>query len=141
MSSDGGDPIDPNQALNTLANVAVNVATLGVVGVDEGGGGLKAGAVARAVDEGVGELTTRNLQRRASMKPMSAWRPSAPPAHKSLPMSASSDESKTPKPPNKLRRFATQPNPDKICFSGSRVKGTSSAYDHTQPAQSRLSEV
>jgi hypothetical protein len=60
MSSDGGDPIDVRQ----VVNVATNFATLGLVGMDDNGN-FGAGAVARAVDEGVGELTTRNLQRRA----------------------------------------------------------------------------
>lgn len=57
MSSDGG--VDVEQ----VVNAAVNIGTFGLVGVQDGRVGT--GAMVRAVDEAVGEVSGRNLQREA----------------------------------------------------------------------------
>ncbi|MFM6930134.1 MAG: hypothetical protein ACKOX6_16810 [Bdellovibrio sp.] len=75
MGSGGGsDSCDPwdvdchvKKATGTsLADIAVNGATLGLAGVDENGN-VKKGAVTRAGDETVGELSGRNAARKAQM--------------------------------------------------------------------------
>jgi hypothetical protein len=58
----GGPKIDGNDTLNVLTNIA----TYGLVGIDgNGNASFGSGALTRGVTEGVGELTGRNLQRRA----------------------------------------------------------------------------
>lgn len=47
-------------------DVAMNIATSGLVGYDTQTGGIKAGAITRANVEGIGELTGANQARRAN---------------------------------------------------------------------------
>lgn len=53
--------------LEDLGNVAVNIATLGLAGLDEDGKVTK-GLGLRAVDEGIGEVTGRNAARKQMME-------------------------------------------------------------------------
>lgn len=55
-----------DQVLNTVANVGIQVASLGMAGLDEDGK-LKKGVVLHGLDEGVGEITGRNQARKALM--------------------------------------------------------------------------
>lgn len=53
------------QVVEDVANVALQATTGGLVGIEDGGiaPGLIGGGVLHAVDEGLGEITGRNLQR------------------------------------------------------------------------------
>lgn len=57
-----------NQATGgaSLEDVAINIATGGLIGYDIQTGGIKAGAITRANVEGIGELTGANQARRAN---------------------------------------------------------------------------
>lgn len=59
MSGGGGNFFE--EAVNTIADVGVNYMTFGLAGYEDGQ--LKKGVVTRGVDEAVGELTGRNMQR------------------------------------------------------------------------------
>lgn len=60
MDGGGGDNFF-EEAVNTIADVGVNYMTMGLVGYEDGQ--IKKGVVTRGVDEAVGELTGRNMQR------------------------------------------------------------------------------
>lgn len=49
------------EVVNTVADVGVNYMTMGLAGYEDGK--IKKGVVTRGVDEAVGELTGRNMQR------------------------------------------------------------------------------
>jgi len=68
MSSSGSNPIDPERIVNDVIDVAVNYATWGAVGYKDGklSEGISTQAVragVRGADEGLGEITGRNLAR------------------------------------------------------------------------------
>lgn len=66
-SGDGGNPIDnlAKHPLGALADAAVQISTGGIAGIDPTNGKFnwRGGAVGHAVDEGLGEITGRNLAR------------------------------------------------------------------------------
>lgn len=68
--SNAGNSINSatNQATGGASweDVAMNIATSGLVGFDTQTGGIKAGAITRANVEGIGELTGANQARRAN---------------------------------------------------------------------------
>lgn len=71
MSDDGGwDPAEDLKRLaenpvETIASAAVNMATFGLVGFEDGK--LKSGVTTRAVSEGIGEVSGRNVARKQAM--------------------------------------------------------------------------
>lgn len=54
------------RTLDDVINVATQYSTFGLVGFEDGK--IKAGVTTRAVDEGIGEVTGRNLNRKANME-------------------------------------------------------------------------
>jgi hypothetical protein len=60
MSGDGEDPV------SQMARAALNVVSAGLV--DYQGGEIKKGGLTNAIDEGIGELSGRNMARKAAME-------------------------------------------------------------------------
>lgn len=59
-----GGKLQKGNNFNTAANVAVNAATAGLVGYDAQSGKLKKGVQIKMADEGLGEVTGRNMKRK-----------------------------------------------------------------------------
>lgn len=72
MSSSGGNNFTPDwvddlvaDPLGTIANIGVNVSTGGMAGYDSKTGKIKKGVQLKAFDETWGEITGRNMKRKA----------------------------------------------------------------------------
>lgn len=70
MGSTGVKEIDnfAKDPVGALVNTMLQIGTVGTVGYNRDNGGITKGATIRAADEGLGELTGRNLAREESAK-------------------------------------------------------------------------